>query len=72
MSPIFRIKSKKIIVRINCNDCSYQRAFKLKTRVSRFCTLQNKKIIKNKYFVDKPDRNHEINWFPQWCPLEDD
>ncbi len=73
MSPVFRIKSKKIVIRINCNSCSYQE----KTLNMRYCKngyihKKNWKKIENKYFIDHRNQWDEINWFPDWCPLEDD
>ncbi len=82
--PIFRIQSKKIVIRINCNDCPHimnkTYTFGIEEKVKRFCTIPKYKDglplphreIKNKFFINKLDRNEEINWFPDWCPLEDD
>lgn len=82
--PVFRIQNKKIVIRINCNDCPHIMnkiyTFGIEEKVKRFCTIQKYKDslplphreIKNKFFINKLDRNDEINWFPDWCPLEDD
>ena len=66
---IFRIQNKKIVIHINCNDCPYHE----RTLNMRHCKINKKyRKIKNKYFIDRPSRYDEINWFPNWCPLEDD
>ncbi len=67
--PRWNIENKKIVIRINCNSCHFQE----KTLTMRHCKFKKRwRKIENKNFIDRRNRFDEINWFPEWCPLEDD
>ncbi len=67
------IKNKKIVIHINCKDCLYyERTLNLRHCKHGYIHRKNWRQIRNRYFIDKPSRYDEINWFPEWCPLEDD